>query len=110
IFLRQSKKFDGYEMEPLWEISLRNLVVYSRKTTSRIQHSDLRRYLLAVVGGIGLLICWSVIGAGAVPVLPPPGIFKPAETIVAFIGLGGAIAASRAKTLLTSTVATGLTG
>jgi multicomponent Na+:H+ antiporter subunit A len=78
--------------------------------TEQFQHGDLRRYLVMVVVGFGTLIAWSMIMAGAVPVLPAIGPIRPAETMVALVGLGGAIAATRSKTLLAAMVATGLAG
>jgi len=109
-WLRQSKQFNTYEIEPLWEISLRNLGTYSRMLTDHLQHGDLRRYLLAVVGGVGLLIAWSVIAADVTPVYPAVGPLRAAEAIVALIGLGGAVAAARAPTALGAMIATGLAG
>ena len=109
-WLRRTNPFQTYEIEPLWEISLRGLIKNSRALTERLQHGDLRRYLLAVVGGIGLLIAWSVMAAGVRPDFPAMEAIRPGEAIVALIGLGGALAATRAPTLLGGMIATGLAG
>ena len=110
MWLRRTNPFQTYEIEPLWEISLRGLIRNSRALTERLQHGDLRRYLLAVVGGMGLLIAWSVMAAGVRPSFPAMEALRPGEAIVALIGLGGAFAATRAPTLLGGMIATGLAG
>ncbi|MBU0554874.1 MAG: DUF4040 domain-containing protein [Alphaproteobacteria bacterium] len=110
VWLRQRTRFNTYEIESLWEASLRNLILSSRQLTELLQHGDLRRYLLAVVGGTGLLVAWSVAGAGVAPDIPLLGELRPGEALVALGGLGGAIVAARARTLLSAMIATGLTG
>ncbi|MEC3949611.1 hydrogen gas-evolving membrane-bound hydrogenase subunit E [Sphingobium sp. HWE2-09] len=108
--LRRVGWIDAVALERLWDWSLRDTVVKARSLTGWIQHGDLRRYLWLVIAMMVGLIAWSVIASGAVPRLPPLGDVRIGLTLVALVGLGGAIAASRAKTLLSAMIATGLTG
>jgi multicomponent Na+:H+ antiporter subunit A len=108
--LRRVGWIDAVALERLWDWSLHDTVVKSRQLTGWIQHGDLRRYLWLVIAMMVALIAWSVIGSGAVPRLPLLGDVRIGLTLVALVGLGGAIAATRAKTLLSAMIATGLTG
>lgn len=108
--LRGAERFDRLALERLWERSLRGLMRGSLTLTGWVQHGDLRRYLLVVVGGMAALIAWSVVAAGAVPRLPDVGALRLAPALVALVGLGGAFAATRAQSLFTAMIATGLTG
>ncbi|WP_448663899.1 hydrogen gas-evolving membrane-bound hydrogenase subunit E [Sphingomonas sp. CJ20] len=108
--LRGADRLDRFALERVWEGGQRGLVAGSRVVTAWVQHGDLRRYLLAVVGGMALLIAWSVVASGAVPRLPALGEMRIAPALVALMGLGGAIAATRATSLLAAMIATGLTG
>lgn len=108
--LRRADRFDTLSVERLWERALRGLVDSSRAITARVQHGDLRRYLLGVVAGVTLLILWSVIAAGAMPRVGALGEVRIGPALVALVGLGGAIAAARAQSLLSAMIATGLTG
>ncbi|MBM3929035.1 MAG: DUF4040 domain-containing protein, partial [Sphingomonadales bacterium] len=108
--LRAVDRFETLAIERLWEHSLRTLVGGSRALTAWVQHGDLRRYLLVVVAGVGLLMLWSVVGAGVLPRLPAFEPIRIAPAVVALVGLGGAIAATRATSLLGAMIAVGLTG
>ncbi|WP_369062350.1 hydrogen gas-evolving membrane-bound hydrogenase subunit E [Caulobacter sp. 73W] len=108
--LRGMERFDNLAIERLWEGGLRRLVLGSRTLTEWIQHGDLRRYLVGVIGGVAALIVWSVVGAGKTPQLPLLGDLRPAPIVAALVGLAGAVAATRAKSVLASMIATGLTG
>ncbi|PXA92406.1 hypothetical protein DMC47_23835 [Nostoc sp. 3335mG] len=110
IRLRGVDRLDAYAIERLWERGLRGLVAGARGLTAWIQHGDLRRYLLTVVIGMAALIFWSVGMADAWPNIPELGDIRIAPAIVALVGLGGAIAATRTKSLVAGLVATGLTG
>jgi len=110
IRLGQIRRIDTFSVERLWERSLRWLIIGSRLITGWLQHGDLRRYLLLVVAGVVAIIAWSVVTAGAWPRLPALGGWKAAEALVALVGLGGAVAAARARTLLGAMIATGLAG
>lgn len=108
--LRAVDRFDTLAIERLWENSLRALIGGSRALTAWVQHGDLRRYLLVVVVGMGALMLWSVAAAGVMPRLPALEPMRIAPAIVALVGLGGAIAATRAGSLLAAMIAVGLTG
>ncbi|MFK4874730.1 hydrogen gas-evolving membrane-bound hydrogenase subunit E [Novosphingobium sp. ZW T3_23] len=108
--LRGIDRLDVFSVERLWAVSLRALVGGSLSLTRRIQHGDLRRYLLTVMAGMIALLTWSVIAAGAFPKLPITGSVDLASALVAAIALGGAIMAALGRSLIASMVATGLTG
>ncbi len=110
LFLRGMSRFDQMALERLWESGLRRLVLGSRAFTNWIQHGDLRRYLVGLVAAMSALIAWSIIGAGQAPRLPPLGDLRPAPIAAALVGLVGAIAATRARSVLAAMIATGLTG
>jgi multicomponent Na+:H+ antiporter subunit A len=108
--LRAAERFDTYAFERLWEQSLRALILGSREITAWVQHGDLRRYLVAVQAGTAALVLWSVSAAGVLPRFPEFGALRIAPAIAALVGLGGAIAAARARSLLGAMIATGLAG
>jgi multicomponent Na+:H+ antiporter subunit A len=108
--LRSVDRLDAYSVERLWERGLRGLVAGARGLTAWVQHGDLRRYLLMVVAGMAALIMWSAGTVDAWPNLPKLGEVRLAPAIVALIGLAGAFAATRTKSLVAGLVATGLTG
>jgi multicomponent Na+:H+ antiporter subunit A len=108
--LSRIRRVDTYSLERLWERSQRGLILGSRSLTRWLQHGDLRRYLLTVIVAVVGLIIWSVVAAGAWPRLPELGEWRTAEALVALVGLGAAVAAARAPTLLGAMIATGLTG
>ncbi|BAK66080.1 putative Na(+)/H(+) antiporter subunit A/B [Sphingobium sp. SYK-6] len=108
--LRRARRIDAMAIEPIWEESLRGLTVASSALTERLQHGDLRRYLAMVIGGVALLVGWSVIAAGALPRLPAAEPVRIGEAIVVLVGLASAFMAARARTLLAAMIATGLSG
>lgn len=108
--LHRIDRFDRFGVERLWERILRELVLRSRMLTGWVQHGDLRRYLLAVVVGVAALVGFSVVSADAMMKVPQIGDLRVAPALVALVGLGAAIAATRANTLLASMIATGLAG
>lgn len=108
--LRNRQWLETLAIERLWEQGLRALIHGARAITARLQHGDLRGYLLTVIFGVGALVIWSVIAAGAAPRLPGWDGIRAAEALVALIGLGGAFAAARATSLLAAMIAVGLTG
>ena len=110
VALRRVDRFETLAIERLWEAGLRGLLSGSQRLTNRIQHGDLRRNLVTVLIGIILLVMWSVAGARVAPMLPDIGDIRVAPALVALTGLGGAIAATRATSLIPAMIATGLTG
>jgi multicomponent Na+:H+ antiporter subunit A len=107
--LRAMERFETLGVERLWETSLRGLIRASTFLTEGLQHGDLRRYLLHVVIGIAALGALSVSAVGLLPRFPEGEPMRIAPAIVALVGLGGALAAARAPTLLGAMIATGLT-
>jgi multicomponent Na+:H+ antiporter subunit A len=108
--LRTMDRFDTLAVERLWEETLRGLVRGSTALTEMLQHGDLRRYLLLVAIGIAGLGAWSVGNLGLFPRLPTDDPLRIAPAMVALVGLAGALAATRAASLLGAMIATGLTG
>jgi len=108
--LRAVERFDTLGVERLWEASLRGLIRASTAVTEVLQHGDLRRYLLLVAAGILALGAWSVAAVGVLPRFGAPEPLRIAPAIVALAGLAGALAATRAASLLGAMIATGLTG
>jgi len=108
--LRGMDRFDTLAVERLWEATLRGLIRVSTATTDLFQHGDLRGYLLLVAAGMAILGGWSVAATGLLPRLPVDDPLRIAPAIVALVGLGGALAATRAASLLGAMIATGLTG
>ncbi len=108
--LRRTRRIDALAIEPLWEDGLRFLVAASSTLTQHLQHGDLRRYLAGVIGGIALLVAWSLIAAGVAPRLPILEPIRIGEAIVVLVGLASAFMAARARTLLAAMISTGLSG
>ncbi|MDG2520701.1 proton-conducting transporter membrane subunit [Caulobacter segnis] len=108
--LRAIERFDLYALERLWDHALQGLASGSRAATLWIQHGDLRRYLVMVLVAMAALIAWSTAAVGQKPQWPAIGELRAAPIICALVGLGGAVAATRAKSLVAALVATGLTG
>lgn len=110
IRLRDIGRIDLMALERLWDWSLRKSVTASRALTGRVQHGDLRRYLWTVIAAMIALVGWSVLTSGARPRIPPVDSLRPGAALVSLIGLGGAVAAARARTLIGAMIATGLAG
>ncbi len=106
--LRSIERVDHYAVERLWERMIGGLALRARRITARSQHGDLRRYLGLVMAAFVAFALWSVWGtAPHMPQFTAPPI---AEAMALLIGLGGALAATRARTLLATMVAVGLAG
>jgi multicomponent Na+:H+ antiporter subunit A len=76
-----------------------------------VQHGDLRKYLWVVLAACIALVLWGLAASGRAPRLPDAPMdwrFGPAG--VALIGIAGAFAAVRARTLVSTMIAVGLTG
>ncbi|MYL98365.1 DUF4040 domain-containing protein [Novosphingobium sp. FGD1] len=108
--LRAVDRLDRLAIERFWGMGLRGLITGSRRLTRRLQHGDLRRYLLTVIAAMVLLLLWSAFAGGVRPRFPVPDTIEIAPTLIAFVALAGAIMAAVGRSLIASMVATGLTG
>jgi multicomponent Na+:H+ antiporter subunit A len=111
--LRRPTLVDRYDAESAYAAVLRGIEALAGWTARRVQHGDLRGYLWVVIASAAAFVLWGLAGSG-------PGLRLPdAEALnglrvgpaaVALVGLAGGIAAARARTLLSTMVAVGLTG
>jgi len=110
IGLRGMDGIDRLALERLWERGLRTLLRGSGGLTRRVQHGDLRRYLRGVIIACVVIATFALVVAGDPVRIPAPEPIRLAEALVALVGISGALAATRARSLLAGMVATGLTG
>ncbi len=109
--LRTRSPLDRYEAEHGYEALLRRVEATAAGTAARVQHGDLRGYLWVVLAAAAGFVLWGLIAAGAAPRLPASlGDLRLGPAVAALIGLGGGIAAARARSLLAAMIAVGLAG
>jgi multicomponent Na+:H+ antiporter subunit A len=111
--LRVQTRIDRYDAESGYEAILRIIESASTAAARRIQHGDLRRYLWVAIGSAVLLAGWGLYSGGVLPRIPTPadtGEFRWAPALMAVIGLGGGLAATRARSLIGAMIAVGLAG
>ena len=110
--LRVQSVLDRYEAEHAYDALLRAVQALSSTAARRIQHGDLRRYLWVVLAAAGTFVVWGLVAADVAFRVPADGggalRFGPAA--VAVVGLAGGIAATRARSLLSTMIAVGLAG
>ena len=109
--LRARSPLDRYEVEHAYEALLRGVEAVAAGTAARVQHGGLRGYLWTVVAGTLGFVAWGLFAAGAPPRLPAGwGVLRPGPAAAALVGLAGGIAATRARSLLSTMIAVGLVG
>jgi multicomponent Na+:H+ antiporter subunit A len=111
--LRRQTLVDRYDAETAWESVLRGIDALGAATARRIQHGDLRGYLWVVIASAAALAAWGLLGPGPGPRLPDAGAvagLRIGPAVVALVGLAAGVAAARARTLLSTMIAVGLTG
>ncbi|MGK2286274.1 hydrogen gas-evolving membrane-bound hydrogenase subunit E [Pedomonas sp. V897] len=108
--LRKSPFFSVIDFDRFFEQSLDLLNRFSAATTRLIQHGDLRGYMAVVVIAVVAFVLYTWGAAGLLPRLPHVEAPEPAAAVVAMTGMAGAIAATRARGLITSMIAVGLAG
>jgi multicomponent Na+:H+ antiporter subunit A len=111
--LRARKSIDRYDAEDGYERIIRIVEVLAAGTARRIQHGHLRGYIQAVLASAAVFVLWGVIAAGRAPRLPSVGEmgdWRIGPAAVALIGLAGGLAATRARSLLSTMIAVGLVG
>jgi multicomponent Na+:H+ antiporter subunit A len=111
--LRRQTLVDRYDAETAWEAALRGVDALAAWTARRVQHGDLRGYLWVVIASAAAFAVWGLLGVGPGPRLPDAaalGGLRIGPAVVALVGLAGGVAAARARTLLSTMIAVGLTG
>ncbi len=109
--LRSRTLIDRYDTEHAFEAITRRGGRLAAATARWVQHGDLRKYLWVVLASGMAFVIWGHVATGRWPRLPDtlPG-WRIGPAAVALIGIGGAFAAVRARTLVSTMVAVGLTG
>ncbi|HEU4700117.1 MAG TPA: hydrogen gas-evolving membrane-bound hydrogenase subunit E [Gemmatimonadales bacterium] len=109
--LRRPSRLDHYEAEHAYEALLRGIDAAAAGVAGRLQRLDLRAQLAIVMAAVLAGGVWGLAAAGAAPRLPADwGGLRPGPAALAVVGLAGGLAATRARSLLTAMIATGLTG
>ncbi len=109
--LRARTLIDRYDAEHAYEFLTRVGGRAAAITARSIQHGDLRKYVWIVLAACLGFVTWGLVASGRWPRLP--GVLtglRIAPAAVALIGIGGAFAAVRARTLVSTMIAVGLTG
>lgn len=109
--LRSRTVIDRYDAEHAYEFLTRVGSRAAAITARIVQPGDLRKYLWVVLAACMAFVLWGLAASGRGPRLPSvlTGL-RIAPAAVALIGIGGAFAAVRARTLVSAMVAVGLTG
>ena len=109
--LRRQSLLDRVDAEEAYEALLRRVDAFSLATAIRVQHGDLRRYLVVVLAAAAGFVLWGLLAAGASPRFPDGvGRLRAGPAAAALVGLAGGLAATRARSLLATMIAVGLTG
>ncbi len=111
--LRARKSIDRYDAEDAYESLIRRIDQLAAAVARRVQHGDLRGYIQVVLLGAVGFVAWGLIAAGLAPRLPAPGALGETgigPAAVALVGLAGGLAATRARSLLSTMIAVGLVG
>ena len=109
--LRSRTLIDRYDTEHAFEFLTRLGGRVAAITARGVQHGDLRKYLWVVLAACMTFVLWGLAASGRGPRLP--GVLndlRMAPAAVALIGIGGAFAALRARSLVSTMIAVGLTG
>ena len=109
--LRSRTLIDRYDAEHAFEHITRRGGRLAAATARVVQHGDLRKYLWVVLAACMAFVVWGLAASGRGPRLPSvlTGL-RIGPGAVALIGIGGAFAAVRARTLVSTMIAVGLTG
>jgi multicomponent Na+:H+ antiporter subunit A len=111
VHLRSRTRIDRYDTEHAFEHLTRRGGRLAAATARVVQHGDLRTYLWVVLAAGMAFVLWGVAASGGAPRLPDTLTdVRIGPAVVALIGIGGAWAAVRARTLVSTMIAVGLTG
>jgi len=109
--LRAETLLDRYEAEHAYDVLLRRIEGAAASVARRVQRGELRNHLGIIFGAAAFFVSWGLVAAGAAPRLPTSlGVLRLGPAAVALVGLAGAVAAARARSLLAAMIATGLVG
>jgi multicomponent Na+:H+ antiporter subunit A len=109
--LRGHTRLDRYEAEHGYEALLRSIEAAGLRVATLVQRPDLRGHLAVIFAAAGAFVVWGLVAAEALPRLPAdPGELRVGATVVALVGLAGAVFATRAQSLLAAMIGTGLVG
>ena len=111
--LRARSRIDRVALDDAYDALFRAVERAAAGTARRVQHGDLRGYVWVVLASAAALVAWGLVASGQAPRLPAMaalGDLRAGPAVVALIGLAGGIAATRARTLLTTMIAVGLVG
>lgn len=108
--LRRSRIFGAVDFDRFFELGMTALHDASARLTRVVQHGDLRLYLWVAMAAVLALLLSAWGAAGLLPRLPYVEPLRPAPAVVALVGIAGALAAARARGLLTAMIAVGLVG
>jgi multicomponent Na+:H+ antiporter subunit A len=100
-----------YDVEHAYDALLRRIRATARGVAERLQRGDLRDHLGAIFVATAAFVVWGLVAAGRGPRLPAEmGAMRAGPAALALVGLAGGLAATRARSLLSAMIATGLTG
>jgi multicomponent Na+:H+ antiporter subunit A len=109
--LRAETLLDRYETEHAYDHVLRHIDAGAAWIAARIQGADLRAHLGVIVMTATAFVVWGLVAAGAMPRTPAEvGDLRIGPAVVAVASLAGAVAAVRARSLLTAMIGSGLVG
>jgi multicomponent Na+:H+ antiporter subunit A len=108
--LRAETPLDRYQVEHGYDAVLRRIDAAGASVAARVQRADLRGHLGAIMAAAAAFVLWGLIAARAAPRLPTGPDLRLGPAAVALVGLAGAVAAARARSLLAAMIGTGLVG
>ncbi|HET8770150.1 MAG TPA: hydrogen gas-evolving membrane-bound hydrogenase subunit E [Gemmatimonadaceae bacterium] len=104
---------DRYDVEHAYDNMLRRFDALATATVRLVQHGDLRGYVWTVCAAAIVFVAWGLIAAGVAPRGTAdwaPRLTELGGVAIALVGVGGAVAATKARTLLSALLAVGLVG
>ena len=109
--LRAPSVLDRHDAEHLYERLFRKLDILARWVAEHVQQGDLRGYMTVLVAVTVTFVAWGMMASGVAPRLPMEvSSFRIGPATVGLIGLAGAVAAARARSVLTTMISVGLVG
>ncbi len=107
---RKSKLFEVIDFDRIFEDLIDMLQKGAARLAGLVQNGDLRIYLWVVLASVSALLVYAWSAAGLLPRLPQLEALRVGPAVVALVGMAGAVAAARARGLLTAMIAVGLVG
>lgn len=107
---RKSRLFEIIDFDRFFEDLIEILQKSAARLAGLVQNGDLRIYLWVVLASVSALLVYAWSAAGLLPRLPQLEALRVGPAVVALVGMAGAVAAARARGLLTAMIAVGLVG